>query len=61
MDSTVCELQVCNLVFGKFDPAEYQKVNIDSKCDANDMNSKLFKNYSTNLDQNSILLNKLGI
>ena len=35
MDWTVCELQVCNLVFGKFAKAEYQKVNKDPKFDAN--------------------------
>ena len=35
MDWPVCTLQVCNLVFGKFAKAEYQKVNKDPKFDAN--------------------------
>ena len=35
MEWPVCKLQVCNLVFNKFAPAEYQKVNKHPKFDAN--------------------------
>ena len=35
MDWSVCNLQVCNLVFDKFARAEWQKVNKHPKFDAN--------------------------
>ena len=35
MDWPVCRLQFCNLAFGKFAPAKYQKVNENSNFDTN--------------------------
>ena len=51
MDWPVCKLQVCNLVFDKFAPEEWQKVNKHPKFDDNFNNRHQLEHFEYEINR----------